>query len=39
MSYLKREEDLIWWQRYSPSLSGIPKHLLYSDKYNILHLL
>jgi len=36
MSYLKREEDLVWWQRYSPSLSGLPKHLLYSDKYNMI---
>jgi hypothetical protein len=36
MSFLKRDEDFIWWQRYSPSLSGLPKHLLYSDKYNMI---
>jgi len=36
ISFLKRDEDFIWWQRYSPSLSGLPKHLLYSDKYNMI---
>ena len=34
--FLKRNEDFIWWQRYSPSLSGLPKHLLYPDKYNVV---
>jgi len=36
MSFLKRSHDFNWWQRYSPSLSGLPKHLLYSDKYNMI---
>jgi hypothetical protein len=36
MSDLKLEEDLVWWQRYSPSLGGLSKHLLYSDKYNMI---
>lgn len=35
-TFLKREEDLVWWSRYSPSLGGLPKHLLYSDKYNMV---
>lgn len=36
INFLKRNEDFIWWQRYSPSLSGLPKHLLYPDKYNVV---
>jgi hypothetical protein len=35
-SFLRREEDLVWWSRYSPSLGGLPKHLLYADKYNMI---
>jgi len=35
-TFLKREEDLVWWLRYSPSLGGLPKHLMYSDKYNMI---
>jgi len=34
--FLKRNKDFVWWQRYSPALNDLAKHLLYSDKYNMV---
>jgi len=29
--FKNRERDLIWWQKYSPSQSTVPVHMMYSD--------
>jgi hypothetical protein len=34
--FLKRNKDFAWWQKYSPTLTDLPKRLLYSDTYNMV---
>jgi hypothetical protein len=35
-SFLKRERDLRWWQRYSPAKDDMPVHMMYPDMYNMM---
>lgn len=35
-SFFKRERDLIWWQRYSPTQNDMPSHMMYPDMYNMM---
>lgn len=35
-SFLKREKDLVWWQRYSPTKNDMPTHMMYPDMYNMM---
>lgn len=35
-SFLKREKDLVWWQRYSPAKDDMPTHMMYPDMYNMM---
>jgi hypothetical protein len=30
-TFLKRSDNLAWWERYSPSREDTPTHMLYSD--------
>lgn len=34
--FLKREKDLVWWQRYSPAKNEMPTHMMYPDMYNMM---
>lgn len=34
--FLKRERDLVWWQRYSPAKDEMPQHMMYPDMYNMM---
>lgn len=34
--FLKRERDLVWWQRYSPAKNEMPQHMMYPDMYNMM---
>lgn len=34
--FLKREKDLVWWQRYSPAKDDMPVHMMYPDMYNMM---
>jgi len=36
VSFLKRERDLTWWQRYSPTQDDMPTHMMYPDMYNMM---
>ena len=35
-SFLRRERDLAWWQRYSPAKDDMPTHMMYPDMYNMM---
>ncbi len=35
-TFLKREKDLVWWQRYSPAKDDMPTHMMYPDMYNMM---
>jgi hypothetical protein len=34
--FLKREKDLVWWQRYSPTINDMPSRITYPDMYNMM---
>jgi hypothetical protein len=34
--FTKRERDLRWWQRYSPTKDDMPRHMTYPDMYNMM---
>jgi hypothetical protein len=34
--FLKREKDLVWWQRYSPTINDMPARVTYPDMYNMM---
>jgi hypothetical protein len=34
--FLKREKDLVWWERYSPKKDDMPTHMMYPDMYNMM---
>jgi hypothetical protein len=34
--FYKRERDLRWWQRYSPTKNDMPRHMTYPDMYNMM---
>jgi hypothetical protein len=34
--FLKREKDLVWWQRYSPTKNDMPSRMMYPDMYNMM---
>jgi hypothetical protein len=34
--FYKRERDLRWWQRYSPTKDDMPTHMTYPDMYNMM---
>lgn len=34
--FLKREKDLVWWQRYSPQINGMPNRMMQPDMYNMM---
>jgi hypothetical protein len=34
--FLRRERDLVWWQRYSPAKNDMPTHMMYPDMYNMM---
>ena len=36
VTFLKRERDLRWWQRYSPAKNDMPTHMMYPDMYNMM---
>jgi len=35
-SFLKREKNLVWWQRYSPAINEMPNRMVGSDMYNMM---
>jgi hypothetical protein len=35
-SFLKREKNLVWWQRYSPAINQMPNRMVGSDMYNMM---
>ncbi len=35
-TFLKREKDLVWWQRYSPTKDGMPDRIMLPDMYNMM---
>jgi len=35
-TFLKREKDLVWWQRYSPTRDDMPDRMMNSDMYNMM---
>ena len=35
-TFFKRERDLVWWQRYSPTKDNMPQHMTYPDMYNMM---
>lgn len=35
-AFLKREKDLVWWERYSPKKDDMPTHMMYPDMYNMM---
>ncbi len=35
-TFLKREKDLVWWERYSPAKDDMPTHMMYPDMYNMM---
>jgi hypothetical protein len=35
-TFLKREKDLVWWQRYSPTKDDMPDRMMKSDMYNMM---
>jgi hypothetical protein len=34
--FYRRERDLVWWQRYSPTKDDMPMHMMYPDMYNMM---
>ena len=34
--FLKREKDLVWWQRYSPTKNDMPTRMMLPDMYNMM---
>jgi hypothetical protein len=34
--FYRRERDLRWWERYSPSKNDMPTHMMYPDMYNMM---
>lgn len=36
MSFMSREKDLIWWQRYSPAINEMPNRMMKADMYNMM---
>jgi hypothetical protein len=35
-SFLKREKNLVWWQRYSPAKNDMPNRMMQPDMYNMM---
>jgi hypothetical protein len=36
VDFMKREKDLVWWQRYSPKIDGMPDRMMRPDMYNMM---
>ena len=34
--FLHREKNLVWWQRYSPQINGMPDRMMQPDMYNMM---
>jgi hypothetical protein len=34
--FLHREKNLVWWQRYSPQIDGMPDRMMQPDMYNMM---
>jgi hypothetical protein len=34
--FYRRERNLVWWQRYSPTKDDMPTHMMYPDMYNMM---
>ena len=34
--FYNRERNLIWWNRYGPTVNEMPKQMLYPDTYNVV---